>query len=101
MYGSVPETVSLARVCKQTLCRNNGLLSPQISTLIQDLQELHAHTPQEHVDYDTFQEIRDELNCIQKVPNTLYLFPFCIPSYALRLRNITVLALDAVYTQCE
>jgi hypothetical protein len=58
----------------------------RISTLIQDLQELHAHTPQEHVDYDTFQEIRDELNCIQKVPqHSLYLLhPF------LRISNITV-----------
>ena len=63
-----------------------GLLPPQISTLIQDLQELHAHTPQEHVDYDTFQEIRDELNCIQKVQqHSLYLLHLF-----LRISNITV-----------
>lgn len=38
----------------------------RIATYIQDLQELHAHTPSEHADYDTLQELRDDLTNIQK-----------------------------------
>ena len=83
MYGAHAGNFSIVTVCIQTLIHVwLPPLSLQISTLIQDLQELHAHTPQEHVDYDTFQEIRDELNCIQKVSNTLFLslLPFLHPS---------------------
>jgi hypothetical protein len=38
----------------------------RIAIYIQDLQELHAHTPQEHVDYDTLHELREDLTNIQK-----------------------------------
>ncbi len=39
----------------------------RISSYIQDLQELKAHTPTEHVDYVTITEIITELEFIQKV----------------------------------
>ncbi len=39
----------------------------RISSYIQDLQELKAHTPTEHVDYVTITETITELEFIQKV----------------------------------
>lgn len=39
----------------------------QISSCIQDLQELKAHTPTEHVDYNILHDVITELEIIQKV----------------------------------
>jgi len=45
------------------------LIAPlkRISTYIQDLQELKAHTPTEHVDYQVMADTITELESIQKV----------------------------------
>ena len=42
----------------------------QISSCIQDLQELKAHTPTEHVDYNILHDVITELEIIQKVKTT-------------------------------
>ena len=44
--------------------------SLQISSCIQDLQELKAHTPTEHVDYNILHDVITELEIIQKVKTT-------------------------------
>ena len=65
-----------------------GNFPSQIANIIQDLQELHAHTPQEHVDYDTLQELRDDLNDIQKVSTTYPPVAIILPFYSISW-NIT------------
>ena len=66
-YVGHVSSVHLSLFCIST---SSSLPPLQISSCIQDLQELKAHTPTEHVDYNILHDVITELEIIQKVKTT-------------------------------